>query len=220
MNLEHWRSGGTPLSCKRPDFPGTWHFVAAPPGGDALSHYQPRCAGRRAALPHARKAVRWRQASPHCPGEGREAVVLVPASSIATGCALRAYSSGMPPLHWPPRLATACSACLHRSRCGGGGNWSFSTRGLNRSLCDGGLGNRSLCHRNHRHRSLSDRSRHSSRTRPTGASGLGIRFYLRLPAGLAGGHLGKGPPSGADTHGGGPVELPTHGNSSSALSSW
>ena len=41
-------------------------------------HYRttkPRCAGRWAALPHARKAVRRRRASSCCPREGREVVV-------------------------------------------------------------------------------------------------------------------------------------------------
>ena len=97
-----------------------------------------------------------------------------------------------------PRLAITRSACLHGSRCGGGGSWSFSTRGLiNRSLHDGGLHNWNL-----HHRSLSDRSRCSSHTRPTGAMGLGIWFHLRLPTGLAGGHLG---PSGQ----GGPHQVQT-----------
>ena len=69
-----------------------------------------------------------------------------------------------------PRLAITHSTCLHGSRCGRGGNRSFSTQSLiDRSLCNRDLHNRSL-----RHRSLSDRSHHSSHTRPTGASGLGI----------------------------------------------
>ena len=84
-----------------------------------------------------------------------------------------------------PRLAIARSTCLHGSRCGRGDNQSFSTQSLiDMSLCNRGLRNRIL-----HHRSLSNRSCHSSHTRPTGASGLGIRFHLRLPEGLTGGHL-------------------------------
>ena len=108
-----------------------------------------------------------------------------------------------------PRLAIARSTCLHGSRCGEGGNRSFSTLGLanwslrngglhNRNLHDGSLRNsslcnRSLCHWSLCHRSLCDRSRHSSRTRPTGARDLGIRLHLQFLAGLTGSHLG---PSG------------------------
>ena len=85
-----------------------------------------------------------------------------------------------------PWLAIARSTCLHGSRCGGGGNWSLGTLGLaNGSLWDCGLHNGHL-----HHRSLSDRSCCSSHTRPTGARDLGIQFHLRLPAGLAGHHLG------------------------------
>ena len=35
MDLEHYRSGGTPLSCRRPDSQGMWPFVAAYLDGDA-----------------------------------------------------------------------------------------------------------------------------------------------------------------------------------------
>ena len=34
-DLEHCRSGGTPLSCKRPDSQGVWPFAAADPDEDA-----------------------------------------------------------------------------------------------------------------------------------------------------------------------------------------
>ena len=83
-----------------------------------------------------------------------------------------------------PRLAVTHSACLHGSRCVRVGGRSFHNRSLsNRSLCD---------------RSLHDRSCRSSSVRLTGTSSRGVRFLLRLLAGLTRCHLG--PPRQRDPH--------------------
>ena len=156
-------------------------------------------------------------------------VVLVLTSSIATGHALRAYSSGTPHLHRPPfALPMIGHRPLRLSP------WEQVWRRGQLELQHPGS------HQQEPLRSgvsatgtattgTSDTgvsaigAAVAPSTRPTGAMGLGIRFHLRLPAGLAGGHLG---PSGqGDPHQvqtlmeAGPVELLTHDNSSPALSS-
>ena len=52
------------------------------------------------------------------------------------------------------------------------------------------LSNRFLHDRSLHNRSLHDRNHHSSGARLTGASGWGLHFLLRLPAGLTRCHLG------------------------------
>ena len=65
-------------------------------------------------------------------------------------------------------------------------------------LHDGSLCNISLCHRCLCYWSLCHRNCRSSHTRPTGARGLGLRLHLRLPARLAGSHLGPSGQGGSD----------------------
>ena len=105
--------------------------------------------GQLVAQLHAHTVARWRQASlTVLEGEGKPGFQLTP-----PGLGVGTFSWPAPlkgllftSLHLlHPRLAITHSAYLHGSRCGGGGNQSFSTLGLtNQSLHDGGLHNRNL----------------------------------------------------------------------------
>ena len=101
MDLEHCLSGGTLLSCRRPDFRDAWPHVASSPDGDAWSLRQPHCGKQQSALSHVCRAEKWSQASPHCLGGGREALVFPCASWIVTGNASRAYPFEVPHLCQP-----------------------------------------------------------------------------------------------------------------------
>ena len=109
-DLEHCRSGGTLLSCRQPDFQGTWPDAATSQDGGEWSLGWPHCGGLQAALPHFGRAVKQRLASPHCPGGEREASVLPHTSLIGTGNASRAYPFEIPHL-CQPRLVRSMTGC-------------------------------------------------------------------------------------------------------------
>ena len=100
MTLEHCRSDDILLSCRAPGYRGSWPHAAPPPDGDGLFPGWPHCGRPVAALQHAGIAAVLKSISSY-PGAGREVLVGLPASSIATSDVLWAGLSGTHHLHWP-----------------------------------------------------------------------------------------------------------------------
>ena len=109
-NPGHCLSGGILQSCRSSDSRGAWPLEAPSSDGDALSlSLLHRCELLAAPL-HARRAIRRRQASPHCLGGGREVLVLPLTSWIGTGDVSQAYPVEISPL-CQPRLIQPMTGC-------------------------------------------------------------------------------------------------------------
>ena len=129
MSLERGQSSGTPLSCRAPGYQGSWPHVAPFQGTGGSFPGQPLHGGPMIALLHAGRAAVLMRTSPHYPGAGREVLVGLLTSLIATGDVLWACLSGTRHQHWPrPGPPRTGHHPLHLSL------WEQVCR-WNRSLC-------------------------------------------------------------------------------------